>query len=111
MTQPAQPAKQQGLRLEKHQKFAAKTAAPPARSIAAVGTAASTPPPAGMVAGMKVVVGLMPEVNGASATAVTPANAGACVEADGLGVAEVFEGFRTLDKVSPGQRSSIMQNN
>lgn len=82
------------------QKFAARTAAPPASNSAAVGTAAATAPPfRGMFAGTNVVVGTIPEVNGASATAATPANAGACVGADGTGVAEVLEGLRTLQKI------------
>lgn len=77
--------------------FAAKTAAPPASISAAVGTAAKAPPFRGIEAGTKVVVGMMPEVKGESATDETPAKAGACVAADGLGVAVVLEGLRTLN--------------
>ena len=77
--------------------FAAKTAAPPANISAAVGTVAKAPPFRGIEAGTRVVMGMMPEVNGESATDETPAKAGACVEADGLGVAVVLEGLRTLN--------------
>jgi hypothetical protein len=48
----------------------------------------------------------MPEVSGASATAVTPANAGACDDAEVLGLAVVLEGFRTLVRI-PVSKSAI----
>jgi hypothetical protein len=72
-------------------------AAAPSTS-AAVGTAANAPAAAfrGTVAGTNVVVGDIPEVNGASATAEAPAKAGDCVVAEGLGVAVVLDGFSTL---------------
>lgn len=83
------------------QRLAASAAALP-RSIAAVGTAPEGPPALrGIVAGTIVVVGTIPEVNGASATATTPSKAGACVAAAGSGVAEILAGFRTLCNEKP----------
>lgn len=74
----------------------ASSAAPPtAPRIAAVGKAANAPPPV-MPAAVIVVVGMMPEVNGASSTAVAPEKAGVWVVADGFGVASAIMGLRTL---------------
>jgi hypothetical protein len=84
----------------KPQRFPARTAAPPANISAAVGTAANGPPFRGIVAGTKVVVGTMPAVNGGSATAEAPANAGACVGAARSGVADGLDGLRILEETS-----------
>lgn len=48
---------------------------------------------------MNVVVGLMPEVKGESATEETPEKAGAWVVAAASGVAVVLDGLRTLSCV------------
>lgn len=79
----------------------ANSAAPPtAPRIAAVGKAANAPPPV-MPAAVIVVVGMIPDVNGASCTAVAPEKAGVWVVADGFGVASAIMGLRTLRR---GQR-------
>lgn len=49
-----------------------------------------------MPAAVIVVVGIMPDVNGASWTAVAPEKAGVWVVAVGFGVASAIMGFRTL---------------
>lgn len=89
---------------KRSQRFAQAAAAPPNRpSSAAVGAAPAaaaladpTTEPV-MVAGTRVVVGLMPEVKGAWATEEAPAKAGDWVACEGFGVAVVEEGFRTLE--------------
>lgn len=66
---------------------------------AAVGKAPNAPPfidPVVIVAGTSVVEAEIPEVNGASSTAVTPEKAGLCVAMVGTGVASAAIGFSTL---------------
>lgn len=64
-----------------------------------MGTAANTPAPFPvMPPAVRVVVGVMPEVNGASCTAVAPEKAGVWVVALGFGVAPGIMGLRTLSE-------------
>jgi hypothetical protein len=86
----------------------ANSAAPPtAPRIAAVGRAANTPAPPVMPPAVMVVVGMTPEVNGASCTGVAPEKAGVWVVAVGFGVAPAIIGLSTLKKGRKDQVSKL----
>lgn len=63
-----------------------------------------------IVAAVKVVVGVTPDVKGASSTAVAPVKAGVCVAASPSGTAAAASGFSTLcEFVSGVERTGGLQ--
>lgn len=70
-----------------------------------MGIAAKTPAPPVMPPAVIVVVGMIPEVNGASWTGVAPEKAGVWVVAVGFGIASAIMGLSTLKKKRPSQQA------